>query len=115
MSLFLAAAGIWLAVMENILRHDGYRGRTVVAACIAIHGLATLLLLVRHERAVLRTIVVIGAVAIILLGVRSILRILRAQHFEGFVFLIGLALVFQGAFTLATLLPPPNGAASRMN
>ena len=28
--LFLVAAGTWLGVMENILRHDGYAGRSVI-------------------------------------------------------------------------------------
>ena len=36
-------AGIWLGVMENILKHDGYAGRTVIAACIALQALITLL------------------------------------------------------------------------
>ena len=105
LSLFVAAAGVWLGAMENLLRHDGYAGRTLIAACIAVQGISTVLLVLLHGRALFRGIVMAGAAALILFGSSAILRILRAQHFEGFVLLIGLALIFQGALTLVTLLP----------
>jgi hypothetical protein len=109
MSLLIIATGTWLWVMENVLKHDGYRGRSVVAACIAMQGLATLLLVLLHRNAVLRGVVMIGAVAIILFGGSAILRILRAPHFEGFVLLAGLALILQGGLTLATLVSSWSG------
>ncbi|HEY1215966.1 MAG TPA: hypothetical protein VGE93_20245, partial [Bryobacteraceae bacterium] len=111
--LFAIAAGIWLGTMEHILRHDGYLARSVIAACIAVQGLATLLYLLLHGRSVFRRVVITGAVGIILLGGSAILRISRAQHFEGFVLLIGLALLLQGALTLATLLQTRYKAPAR--
>jgi hypothetical protein len=105
LSLFVAAAGVWLGVMENLLRHDGYAGRTLIAACIAVQGIATLLFVLWRGRAIFRGIVMAGAAAFILFGTSAILKILRAQHFEGFVLVIGLALILQGALTLAPLLP----------
>ncbi len=92
-------AGVWLGVMENILKHDGYGGRTVIAACIAIQAIITLLPVER-----LRFVVMAGAVGIIWLGYSSISSMLRGPHFEGFVVIIGGALMLQGALTLATLL-----------
>jgi len=104
--LFAIAAGIWLGGMENILRHDGYAARSALAAFLAIQAVATLLFLWSNRAgSVLRILVMAGAAAIILLGASATLRILRAQHFEGFVLIIGLALVLQGALTLAALLP----------
>ena len=103
-SLFILAAGVWLGVMENILKHDGYVSRSAIAVCIAIQGLATLLFIVLNGGAAVRSFIVAGAVATLLLGGSAILRILQAQHFEGFVLVIGLALVVQGALTLATVL-----------
>ncbi len=104
MCLFAVAAGIWLGAMENILKHDGYAGRSVIDACIAIQGVATLLFILLNGRPLFRAIVMAGAVAIVFLGGFAILRILRAQHFEGYILLIGLALILQGVLTLATLL-----------
>ena len=85
MSFFTAVAGLWLAVMENILKHAGYAERSVIAACIVIQGLATVLWLVRDGRTSFRTLVLAGAVGVVLLGASAIKRILDAPHFEGFV------------------------------
>jgi predicted DNA repair protein MutK len=104
MSLFVLAAGAWLGVMENILKHDGYEGRSIIAVCIAMQGLATLLCVLLNGGAAVRKLVMTGAAAILLLGGSAIVKILRAQHFEGFVLVIGLALILQGVLTLATLL-----------
>ena len=104
-SFFVVAAGSWLLVMENVLKHDGYRARSVVAACIAIQGLATLLFVLMKGSSVFRYLIMTGAVAIVLLGGAAVFNILRAQHFEGFVLIIGVALLLQGILTLLTLSP----------
>ena len=101
---FVAAAGIWLAVMENILKHEGYAGRSAVAGLIVLQAIGTLAYLWLNGRAVFRSIVATGAVLVVLFGVSAILKILRAQHFEGFVLVIGLALVLQGVLTAGVLL-----------
>ena len=103
MSVLTAIAGVWLAVMENILKHAGYAERSAIAACIVIQGMATLLWLMRDGRTIFRILILAGAVGVVLLGVSAIKRILAAPHFEGFVLLIGSALVVQGvlAFVVA--------------
>jgi len=106
-SLFTVAAGVWLGVMENILEHPGYVGRSVIAAYIAVQGLATLACILLSGRSVFRNVVMMGAVAIAFLGGSAILRILGAQHFEGFVLIIGTALVMQGVLTVTTLFQAP--------
>lgn len=113
MCLFAMGAGIWLGTMEHILKHDGYLGRSVIAVCIAVQGLATLLYFLLRGRSVFRGLVITGALGIMLLGASAVLRISRAQHFEGFVLVIGLALLLQGVLTLAALLRPRRQAAAR--
>jgi hypothetical protein len=103
MSVFTAAAGVWLAVMEDILKHAGYGERTAIAACIVIQGLATLLLLLLDGRLIFRAFVLMGALGVAMLGVSAIKRTLDAPHFEGFVLLIGSALIVQCVLTLVVV------------
>jgi hypothetical protein len=93
-------AGAWLAVMENILRHPGYAARSVVAACIVIQGLATMLFLMWQGRPLFRIIVLVAAGGVAVLGVSAVARILNSAHFEGFVLIVGIALVMQGTMAL---------------
>ncbi len=109
MSFFTAVAGLWLAVMENILKHAGYAGRSAIAACIVIQGLATVLWLARDGRTSFRIVILAGSVGVALLGASAIKRILDAPHFEGFVFLIGSALIVQGILALAVVLLARHG------
>jgi hypothetical protein len=104
MCLFAVAAGIWLAAMENILKHPGYAGRSVMDVCIAVQGIATLLFMLLNGPPLLRAVVIAGAAAITLLGGFAIARDLQAQHFEGFVLIIGSGLIVQGALTVAMFL-----------
>ncbi len=101
---FTAAAAVWLIIMENVLKHNGYVGRSAIAAGIALQSAATLLLLLLHGRAVFRFVVLGGAIAIALLGISAVFKTLQANHFEGFVLIIGSALLIQSGLTTATLL-----------
>jgi hypothetical protein len=103
MSVFTAAAGAWLIVMEHALKHAGYAGRMGIATLIVIESLATLLFVAFGRRAVLRALVLVGAVAVGLLGVSAIQGILQARHFEGFVLVIGSALVAQSLLTIGVV------------
>lgn len=107
MSVFTAAAGVWLAFMEQMLRHSGFAGRTAIAACIAIEGIATLLFLALHGRSIFRVIILSGAIGIGWLGASAVKRILDAAHFEGFVLIIGFALVSQCLLTIVFVLRTP--------
>lgn len=103
--LFTIAAAIWLIAMEHVLKHSGYAERSAIDACILVQSLGTLAILLFTGRTVLRTVILAGAAALLLLGVSAVFKILCAGHFEGFVLLIGLALILQGALTLRTLFP----------
>ena len=63
----------------------------------------TLLFVLLNGGSAFRNLLLPGTVAIVLLGGAAILNVLRTQHFEGFVLLVGLALILQGALTLTTL------------
>lgn len=100
---FSVIAGIWLGVMENILRHSGYQQRSVVAACIAIQGLGTLLFILLSGGSAFRMAILLGAGAITLVGGSAFLSNMQANHFEGFAFIISLALMIQGVLTFLNL------------
>lgn len=103
MSVFTAAAGVWLVVMEHALKHAGYAGRMGIATFIAFQGLATLLFVVLSRRAILGAFVFVGSIVVGLLGIWAIKSILEARHFEGFVLLIGSALVAQSLLTIGVV------------
>jgi hypothetical protein len=114
MCLLTALAGVWLAVMEHVLKHPGYAGRSAIAAGIMIQGLATVLYLMWHGHPIFRIFVQVGAVSVVMLGTSAIIRILNAPHFEGFVLLIGAALIVQGltALIVAGRTRPPGASAA---
>lgn len=111
LSVCTALAGAWLAVMENILRHPGYAERSVVAACIVIQGLATILFLMWQGRPLFRIIILVAAVGVAVLGASAVVRILNFGHFEGFVLIVGVALVVQGIMALVVVGGVRPGAA----
>jgi hypothetical protein len=99
----VVAAAAWLGVMENVLRHPGFGERTLVAACIAVQGLVTLLFLAKGGRDGLRWGIAVGAMAVVAVGASAAIRILNAPHFEGFVLIIGVLLVMEGVSTLLSV------------
>ena len=107
-SVFTAAAGVWLVVMEHALKHAGYAGRMGIATFIAFQGLATLLFVVLSRRAIIGVFVLVGAIAVGLLGISAIRRNLQVGHFEGFVMLIAFALVAQSLLTIGAVLRARN-------
>lgn len=102
-SLFTAGTGSWLIVMEQILRHSGYAERTAIATCITLQGLCTLLVLMFGVGSISGAVILLSAVSLVLFGAFSMERILQSQHFEGFVLLVGLALIAQGLMTLVVV------------
>lgn len=102
-SCFTTAAAVWLAVMENILKHPGYPQRTAIAACIALQSLATLLFFFVKGRSIFRAIVLAGALGIGILGASVLANTLQAAHFEGYSLIISVALMLQAALTLLAM------------
>lgn len=102
--LFVAAACAWLAVMERVLKHPGYTGRTAVDLCLIAQAVATSVCLLLNLPPLVRFLVTFCAVITAGFGGFAVISVLRSQHFEGYILVIGLALVLEGLFTLATFL-----------
>ena len=97
----ILAAG-WLFTMYFVLRHPGYQWRAVVALLLVGQAVATLAALRRRPTLPLRIVVLAGAAAIAAYGATAVIQnsLPANPHFEGFVNLIGLALLVQGVLTL---------------
>lgn len=100
---FMLASGAWLAVMELVLRHSGYAGRFAIAVCIG--GISAMTILAHTFRARIRVerALWVGAAALIWIGTQAFVRNARAAHFEGYVAVIALTIVFQGVLMLTTM------------
>lgn len=98
-SVFTILAGLWLALMEQVLRHSGYAQRTSISVFIAVQGLATVILLMAGRQSKLFALVLIGAMALGALAVSAMVGTMRGAHFEGFVLVIGSGLLLQAVLT----------------
>jgi hypothetical protein len=86
--------------MEMVLRHPGFGPRIVVALCIALISLATILGRLAYVEGGNEGWRWAGALLLIGIGCQAFLRNVRAAHFEGFVVVISLVLVVQGVLLL---------------
>lgn len=116
-SFFTLVCAGWLVLMEALLRHQGFAGRIALAASIAVISVATIVArLLRASYRVERWLWV-GATALIAIGVQAFIHNALSAHFEGFVFIISLLLVFNGALMFAALgraCPQPLQPATRL-
>jgi hypothetical protein len=108
LSVFVFLCGCWLAAMESILRHPGYLGRVALDAFIAAIALLTILARLLHVGIRAEKWLWAGAVALIAIAVQAFVHNIRAEHFEGFVVVISLALVLQGIAMFLSLGRPPH-------
>ena len=93
--------------MYLVLQHDGYWWRLLISLAVVALGLATLRALQRPPSVELKTVLIVGALALGTLGVSALRQNNRPNaHFEGFVDVIGLAFVIQAALMLLTFLRP---------
>jgi hypothetical protein len=102
-SLFTLGSCCWLAVMEWVLRHSGYLFRSAMDVSIAAVPLATVAALLLHVSARAERWLWAGAVALIAVGAQTLIQNTHSPHFEGFVFLISVAITVEGALMLLSL------------
>jgi hypothetical protein len=100
----------WFATMELLLRHEGYAWRALVAAAIVAEGALTIAVCEDlFELAALRWPLTAGAAATGLLGTWIIAHDLALPglpakpHFEGYLLIIGLALIAYAVLTVTAI------------
>lgn len=105
-SLFLVFAFSWFITMELILHHPGFILRAAVASAVVLYGALTIFYL-RTPTIALRHILTVASLTAITLGLFGLLAALHQTHFEGYLFLLALALLAQSVLTLINTLQPP--------
>jgi hypothetical protein len=100
----------WFAMMELLLRHDGYLWRALIAAAIMAQGALTIAVFEDlFDPAFLRWPLTVGAIVTGTLGcwiaVEDLARpgLPARPHFEGYLLIIGLALTGYGLITTAAI------------
>lgn len=107
---FTAMCAAWLGAMDLRLRHPGYIGREGIAATIALEALLTLVAL-GTQTPLLRALSMAGTAGILWLAAKAFYGVLHAQHFEGYIVLIAMALAIQAGLTWMAMLRPRSGEA----
>jgi hypothetical protein len=106
----MVLCGGWFAMMELLLRHEGYVWRALIASAIVVEGaLTTAVFEDLFEPARLRWPLIAGAVATGALGCWIVAEDLARPglparpHFEGYLLIIGLALTGYGLVAIAAM------------
>ncbi|HEV2618741.1 MAG TPA: permease prefix domain 2-containing transporter [Acidobacteriaceae bacterium] len=103
LSLCTALAGVWLGMMDVVLRHPGYGSQVVIAAMIVSQALLTLAALRFDRSGGLRATATAGSLIVLWIAGRALIAALRGPHFEGYILLISSALMVQATLALLTL------------
>ncbi len=101
---FTALCGLWLGAMDMLLHHADIAGHEAIAATIVAQAAITLVVLCARQFAPLRPVVAVGCLALLALATLAIHGLLTNPHFEGYIFLIALALILQVVLTALTFL-----------
>jgi hypothetical protein len=113
---FGGVASGWLTVMFVALHRPGFeRGATMSALFVVQSVLAFAAVNGILRRAGWRVLALVGAAGIIWAGGRAVAATLSSPHFEGYAFLIGIALVLQGLLTGQQLIPIRSTSSSKVH
>jgi hypothetical protein len=110
-SIFLALACSWFAVMELILKHPGFTIRAGVCMLIVLYAAVCIGLTLAYKRipsAPIRYGLSLFALGTLALGVYALIFEFRTTDFEGYIFLIALGLIAQGALTIFNIRQRPS-------
>ena len=97
---FTALCGTWLGAMDIILHHSNIAGHELIAGIIVLQAILTLITLSPRRLPALRPLVFAGCAALFSLAALAFHGLLTNPHFEGYIFLMALALMVQVALTL---------------
>jgi len=107
---FTLLACAWLITMESALHHPGFPSRMILDALLGAGSLVIGLIVLFLATTGWRWLALAAAMGVAGVGVAAIVRNARAEHFEGFVLLIGTAFCVQAALALWVLLFCPRTA-----
>lgn len=105
-SLFVVLSCSWLASMELILRHPGFIPRAAADVIIVLYA-ALCLVYARSHSPALRGIITLSALCALVFAAFALVTVLHSPHFEGYLLVIFLGLVAQGALMLINTLQRP--------
>jgi hypothetical protein len=98
---FTIAASAWLAAMAFGSARPGHLALSALASLFILQSVLTIRFVCRVSvRTRVRVVLAAGATAFLGQGGRAVAANLTRPHFEGYAFMIGLALVVQGLLTL---------------
>ncbi len=100
---FTLLACAWLTTMESVLRHPGYPSRMMLDALLGAGSLMIGIIVLFLATTSWRWLALAAALGAGGVGVSAIVRNAHAEHFEGFVLLIGTAFCVQAALALWVL------------
>ena len=104
---FTMLACAWLTTMESVLRHPGYPARMILDALLGAGSLLIGMIVLFLATTSWRWLALAAALGAAGVGGSAIVHNARADHFEGFVLVIGSALCVQGALALWVLVFRP--------
>ena len=107
---FTLLACLWLTTMESVLRHPGYPSRMILDALLGAGSLAIGLIVLFLATTSWRWLALAAALGAAAVGAAAIVRNARADHFEGFVLVIGTAFCVQAVLSLWVLAFRPRAA-----
>jgi hypothetical protein len=97
---FTVLAGVWLGVMEFVLRHEGFERRILTAVLIVLQSGVTLIVVSGWLGRAGRIAAGLGACFLLAAGVQAFVHDLTSIHFEGYLLIIGAALIVQALLTV---------------
>ena len=96
----------WLAVMFVVLHPPGFELSALMSTLFVLQSLLALATVNGVLRAIAwRVLALAGAAGLVWSGGLAVAASLNAQHFEGYVVVIGIALILQGLLTAWQLIP----------
>ncbi len=113
---FTLLAAAWLGSMSVVLHHPGYERNVAFAVAFALQSLMTVLVTTKSLTALSwRILVGIGALGMIWAGISAVNATVTGPHFEGYVLIIGSALLLQGLFTVGHLITSLPSSSSKVH
>ena len=113
---FCVVACIWLTLMFVVLQRPGFERGAAMSILFVLQSLLALAVVNGILTSIVwRLLALMGAAGIVWAGGAAVVRVLNNPHFEGFVLVIGSALILQGVLTAGQLIPSCFSPSSKVH